>query len=797
MNRTNLKVAIRALKKNKLFAAINIAGLALSLACIILIFTLVKYHLGFDTFHADSDRIYRLVTEQHRDNISYVGHVPNPLGKAIRTDHSFAEEVARIASFDGMQITVETAGEQKKFKEPEGLAFAESSFFRIFNYPLIQGNPKTALEELNTVIITERLAKKYFGTTDVLNKMIRADNRLDLKITGVLKDLPENTDAKIELYASYITVKDFEPWYYDDNSWGGISSSMQCFVKLKPGVTPASVEAVLPAYVKKYRAESKNVHHYKLQPLAEMHFDSRYGGAMQKRNIWVLSLIGLFLLVTACVNFVNLATAQALKRSKEVGVRKVIGSRAPQIFWQFISETALISSIATVLAIGLAYLALPQMNSWFKTKVTLDFFTDPYLSGFIFLLLVAVTFLAGSYPGLVLAGFKPLQAIKGKITQQQVGGFNTRRSLIVAQFAISQLLLIGMIVISSQMRYAQDADLGFHKEQIVMLPVGPQPTISKMNMVSAAIAKVAGVQDVSLCFAPPASDQSWNNSVRYDNRPENEVFPVSIRSADSRYLPTFDLEILAGRNIQPSDTANELVVNEAFARKLNLPNPEAVIGKTLSLNAGQTAAPIVGVVKDFHQGSFRSDINALCIGALAENYQYFAVRLNGPGIKQTMAGIEKTWTGFYPDLVYEYEFLDESIARFYEAEQTILKLVRLFALIAIFIGCLGIYGLVSFMAAQKTKEIGIRKVLGGSVSHILWIFGREFSLLIGLALFIAGPIAWYLMNQWLLDFKYRISISPWYFVFTVLLTAAVAMLAGSWQAVRAANAKPMKNLKSE
>jgi len=776
---------------------INVMGLALSMACVILIFSLIKYHLGFDNFHPSSDRVYRIVTEQHRDIVSYVSSVPNPLGKALRTDHNFHDKIARIVTFDGLQVTIEQGNEKKKFKEKEGVAFAESEFFDIFNYPLLQGNKQTALTEPNSVILTERLAKKYFGTLDVINKIIRIDNRMDLKITGLLKDLPQNTDRKTEIYASFITVKDFNEWYYADDSWGGISSSMQCFIRLKEGVSVASVENVFPAYVKKYRPTSKNVHHYKLQPLDDIHFNAQYGGAMNKRNLWVLGFIGLFLIITACVNFINLATAQALKRAKEIGVRKVVGGVRAQIFWQFISETGLIALFAACIAIGLSILTLPVMNNWFKSQVELDFITDWKLSSFLLLLVMIVTFFAGSYPGLILAGFKPILAIKGKISQQSIGGFNTRRALIITQFAISQVLLIGMIVIASQMRYAKQSDLGFNKDAVVMIPVGPEAKIASMNTVKDQLSKVPGVENVSLCFSPPSSDQSWRNTFRYDNRSEDEIFPLSIKSADDKYVSTFGLKLAAGRNIIPSDSLREFLVNETFVKKLNLTSPDQVIGKILGINGGTQNAPIVGVVKDFHDRSFHEDINAVCLAALSNNYQSYAVKINLNNVKSSLSGLEKTWLKMHPDLVYEYEFLDESIAEFYETEELMLKLIQLFSLIAIFIGCLGLYGLVSFMASQKTKEIGIRKLLGGSISHILWIFGKEFSRLILIAVVIAGPVAWWLMSEWLQDFKYRIPINPLFFVFTILVTAVIAFIAGGYQAVSAALAKPVKSLKSE
>ena len=361
MFKNYFKIALRNFRQNKAYSVINVMGLALSIACAVLIFSLVKYHLSFNTGIADSGRTYRIVTEQHRDIISYTAGVPSPLGKAFRNDYNLADKVARIVTYDDATISFNKGKEVKKFKEAEGIAFTEPEYFDIFNFPLLKGNKASVLTEPNTAIITEKLGKKYFGTEDPINKLILFDNKIDLKITGILKDLPENTDQQCGIYISYPTLKQYNEWLASDDAWSGIESSMNCYVRLRPNVTPQQVEAALQPYVKKYRPTSKNVHHYKLQPLANVYFDSRYGGVMEKRNLWVLSFIGIFLLITACVNFINMATAQAVNRSKEIGVRKVLGGRRKQLFWQFISETAVITVLSVIIAIGLSFFAMPYI----------------------------------------------------------------------------------------------------------------------------------------------------------------------------------------------------------------------------------------------------------------------------------------------------------------------------------------------------------------------------------------------------------------------------------------------------
>jgi putative ABC transport system permease protein len=791
------KLSWRSLLGNKAYTFINVSGLALSMACGILIFTLVKYHLSFDSFHADSDRIYRMVTEQHRDNISYVGSVPPAFGRAFRKDYTFAERTAIIATFEGEFVTINMGNGLKKFREADGISFAEPAYFDIFNFPLLQGDKATALNEPNTGIITQRVAEKYFGKEDPIGKVFKMDDKIPVRVTGVLKNLPDNTDQRSEVFLSYSTLKTYRDWFASDDSWGGISDALRCYVRLRPNITPAQVEKVLPAYVTKYRPQSKNVHVYRLQPLKEVHFDARYGGVMERRNLWILSFIGIFVIVTACVNFVNLATAQALRRSREVGVRKVLGSLRSQLFWQFIAETALISILGLVMALGISMLVLPSVNSLFKTQMAIHLFSDGLLLFFLLLLTAVVTFLAGSYPGIILSRFKPVAAIKGKISNQQIGGFNTRRALIVTQFAISQTLIIGMIVIASQVHYAKSADLGFNKDAIVMVPLGQDSTGNSVSTLKDQLAKLSGVEKVSACYEAPSAASGWGTSVRYDNRSEDEVFNISVRAGDDQYLSTFGIDLVAGRNIFPSDTVREFLVNETFVRKLNLTSPTQVIGKTMAINGGRQKGPIVGVVKDFHDRSFHSDINAVCICTYKDEYSYYAARIDMRNAPPVLAAIERTWNQAYPAQVYEYHFLDERIADFYETEATMLKLIQAFSFIAIFIGCLGLYGLVLFMASQRTKEIGIRKVLGSSVSQILWIFGSEFARLILIAFVIAAPVAGWLMHNWLQDFKFHVPLNPLFFVATIGLMAVIAFATVGYQAIRAARMNPARSLKTE
>jgi putative ABC transport system permease protein len=797
MIKNYFKIAFRNLKRHKAYAFINVAGLALGIGCAILIFTLVKYHLSYDTFHADSDRIYRVITEFHSEEVNYSGGVPGPLGKAFRNDYTFAEKVARVATYQDQLLSLPLSRDNKKFQEEEGVAYADPEFFEIMNFPLVLGDQKTALAEPNTAIITQSVATRYFGNENPIGQTIRLDNRFDHKVTGVLQDLPATTDRRQEIYLSYANLKDQNTWLAGDDSWGGVFSGLNCFVRLKPGVTQATVEKALPSMsTKYYDAEGAKVFQFKLQPIADMHFNPDLGGYVEKKNLWALSLVGLFLIITACVNFINLATAQALNRAKEIGVRKVLGGLRGQLFWQFISETALITLFALVVAFGLALLALPYVNQLFESRLTINLFQDYYLLAFMAVLLVVVVFFSGSYPGLILAGFQPMQALKGKLVQKNIGGFTLRRGLVITQFAISQVLIIGTIVIADQMRFSKESDLGFNKDAVVMLPV-PVRDQAKLSTLKSRIEQVAGVSESSFCFQAPAASSNNNTGFRYDTRTEEEVFSINMKTADHQYLSTFGLQLVAGRNILPSDTVREFIINETLVRKLGVKSPEEVIGKQLSVNGGTMTAPIVGVVKDFYNYSFRTDISPVCIMSDLSRYQNYGVKVNLDNVKPTLTAIEKIWSETFPEFVYKQEFLDERIAQFYELDAIMLRLIQFFAGVAIFIGCLGLYGLISFMAVQKNKEIGVRKVLGASVENILWLFGKEFVRLVILAFAIAAPLAWWVMNKWLAEFKYKIEIGAGIFVLAVGTTLVIAAITVGYRSLRAALMNPVKSLRSE
>ncbi|MES2277635.1 MAG: ABC transporter permease [Bacteroidota bacterium] len=792
MIKNYIKIAWRNLKRNKAYAGISVIGLALGMACGILIFTLISYHLSFDNFHHNPDRIYRFTTEWHDEQVDKSNAVPVPVGGAFRTDFTLAEKAGRSVSYNNTLITFNTGSEVKKFREEAGVAFTEPEYFDILNFPLIKGDKKGALTKPGQAIITEKIAKKYFGNGEAIGKVIRLDNQISFTITGVLKNLPANTDRKQEIYVSYGNFKEYAGGLA--NAWGGVYSGSEAFTLLKPGVTVAQANKALSQLVKKNFKEARDqkVWHFVLQPLNDIHFNAELDGYADKKYLWALFFIGLFLIITACVNFVNLATAQALNRSKEVGIRKVLGSLPHQLFWQFIAETAIITIVAVIVACGLSELALPVINNLFTSEMSFDWIK---LGAFITITTVVVVFLSGSYPGLVLARFQPILALKSKLSQKDIGGFSLRRILVVTQFAISQVLIIGTIIVVAQLHYSQSTDLGFNKDAVVMLSM-PKHDKAIVSSMRSQFSQISGVEKISFCYAAPASGSNSTTGLNYDHRAEEEHWGINMKTADENYLSAFNIKLVAGRNFFPADTTREFVVNETFVRKLGL-KPQDVINKTLSINGKTSTGPIVGVVKDFYNYSFHNEIAAICIMPNANRYSNCAIKINMHNAKATLASIEKVWNKNFPDELYSYKFLDDSIAKFYEMDNIQLKLIESFACIAILIGCLGLYGLVSFMAVRKTKEIGVRKVLGANIMSVLWLFGKEFTYLLLIAFAIAAPLAWWAMHNYLKDFKYQISIGPGIFLAAILSTFVIAALTVGYRSIIAALANPVKSLRSE
>jgi putative ABC transport system permease protein len=803
MIKNYFKTAWRSLLRNKSYTIINITGLAIGIAACLLIFLVIHFETSFDNYHTKKDHIYRVITERKTpDGIKYKGGVPLPTASALRIDYPQLPQVASVFNNYDLQLNITdvATGEVKKFKGDD-VYFAEPQMFDIFDFEWLDGGKENQLTQPNTVVLSQRMAEKYFGKWQgVIGKIIRCDNKLDLKVTGILKNHPANTDLPIDIAVSYATLK-YTDYNHNLTDWGSNLSAHNCFIVLPDNVAPAGFHRFLDAFVKKHKPEKKNQDFMKLQAFTAMHYDSKVpifsGQVFSKDLIKTLSLIGIFLLVIACVNFINLATAQAVNRSKEVGIRKVLGSGRSQLVLQFISETFIITLFAIAIGVGISEAALPALNSLLEVTLSANFATEPAIVIFLLSVLVGVTLLSGLYPALVLSGFNPIAALKNKITTVKSNGVTLRRSLVVLQFGIAQVLVIATIIIISQLDHFKNSSLGFDKDAVITIPL-PNDSIGRLKLTAlrTQIAQQPGVQDFSYSYGSPSDNKNWGTGFKFDDSPEINDVKANLKWADEAYFKTYGLTFAAGRPYVKSDTVTEFVINEAMARNLGLKNPKDAIGKNINI-WDEKIARIVGVVKDFNATSLRDQIPPVIMAAWKDQYEVANIKLKATNIKQTLASIEKIWNVTYPDNIYEYKFLDEKIADFYKKEAQLSTLYKIFAGIAIFISCLGLYGMVSFMAVQRTKEVGIRKTLGASVSNIVYLFSKEFTMLIVVAFLIAAPVAWYFMQQWLQGFTYRITPGAGVFVLTISLSVIIAWLTVGYKAINAALVNPVKSLKSE
>ncbi len=804
MFKNYFKIACRNLVRHKGYAAINISGLAVGIAACLLLFLVVSYELSYDKFQPNYKRIYHVVTQdKFSDGITYNPGVPVAALDALRLQIP-GVLFACINSTYGSQVTVNTAqniSSDKKFIEETGIFFCEPAFFQVFNYQWLSGNAGV-LNEPNTVVLSKKIAEKYFGDWhQAVNHFIRLDNAITLKVSGILQDAPLNTDFPLGVLISYETLKANGSKYNYANEWNILSSNFQVFALLPENVNADNINGQLIKFSKDhYTGRGNSVRTNSLQPLGDLHsdnrFESTFGNHITNMSIlWTLSIIGIFIIIMACINFINLATAQAVGRSKEVGIRKVLGSNRSQLFLQVMGETLIVVIIACLFAVIIAALCLPYIKHFAFIEETLSLLNPQNLL-FISLIAIVVTFLSGIYPSLVLSGYKPALALKNKITSAKVGGVSLRRGLVVTQFAISQVLIIGTIVAVSQMSFINHADLGFNKEAVLILTGSSDSTfIAKLPAFKEKLLQTRGIQSVSFSSDAPSSDNTWATNFAFDHK-EDEKFQLTLKFADEDYFKTYGLTMLAGKVYSKSDTIKEVVINETLLQKLNIRNANEAVGKDIRLGSGKWKR-IVGVVKDFKTNSLKQKIKPLLLAERSEYYGLTSVKLISSDILGTQNEIQSVWNQYFPEYAYTSNFIDEKVAKFYEQEEHLSVLYKIFAGIALFISCLGLYGLVSFMAVQKTKEIGVRKVLGASVGNIVYLFSKEFTILIAIAFVIAAPVAWFMMSSWLNDFQYRISIGIEVFVLAIIISILIAWITVGYKAIKAAIANPVKSLRTE
>lgn len=803
MFRNYLKTAFRNLVRQRATTLLNIGGLTLGLATSLILFVLVRYHKSFDTFHSNYNRIYRTVVQSDGNaGKNYTPGIYPVFPESFENDFPEAEDVTFIAYRAGSFITIPQGNAKpKRYDEEKGVAFAQPSFFKVFDRKILIGDISTSLDEPNEAILSSRWAIKYFGKEDAIGEVLKYEGQ-EYRVTAIMEDLPTNTDLPFDLLVSYITIKKEK----DENGWNGIWSDEQCYFTLRSGSSISEIEARIPAFVSKYLGDANRNRDNAtilMQPFSEVHFDERFGNynynTVSESQLNTLTIIGVFLLLTACINFINLTTAEAVKRSKEVGIRKSLGSTRPQLVLQFLGETTLVTLVSIILAVVVAEIGLTFINPFLDLSLALNFQTDAALWVFLLSTLLIVSLLSGTYPSLVVSGFNPIKALKSQIRANHSTGFNLRRGLVGLQFVISQVLIIGTIVLITQMDFLKTKDLGFRKEAIITVSIPEEETpatgdgTSKMRTLRNDLMTIAGVEATSLSSTPPSSGSVSSTSFQLEG--SDEYFETQVKQVDGSYFALYGIEVLAGEGLNDGDTAQTFVVNEKLMQVAGFTEPEEIVGKKIKM-WGKTL-PVSGVVKNFHTVSLQDPLEATIMLNRIRGYHTLSVKLNPQSIQQSLQEVQERWEQAYPEFIYSYEFLEDEIGEFYEAEAKMSVMLTAFTSLAIFIGCLGLFGLTVFMANQKTKEIGIRKVLGASVENIVFLFSREFVRLILAGFILAAPVSWYFATKYLEQFAYKISIGPSVFIVGLGSTCLIAFITVGYRSIKAAMINPATSLRSE
>jgi putative ABC transport system permease protein len=815
MFNTFFKTSFRSLARNRNYTIINIAGLAVGVAVCTIIFIIIQFQTSFDTFHSKKDRTYRVLTEYHHGDAAetaYGKDVPFPTPIGLKMDFPQIEHVAPIfASHDDKLLIPDDNGTTiKAFKENKGVFFTEPSFFKIFDYPLLTGSYES-LKDPNNVLLTKEIAEKYFGdwkTAPGKTIKLEAGGYLFehgteiLKVSGILATIPANTDFQLKLVVAYGTgftgslMATSTDWEDRTNSGFG------CYLLMRPKTSVENFNQQLRTYSRAVQS-AENKDNLIIQPLSAVHYDTVTGNYSNKtishELLHVLWLIAAFILLIACVNFINLSTAQAVNRAKEVSVRKVLGSNKSQLQIQFIIETFLIVTGAVMLATVITILALPSVNQLLGLSLTFSILTNPAIVLFLLAVTIVVTALAGFYPSVVLSGFNPVNALKSKLTASSAKGISLRRGLVVFQFIMAQALIIGTLIMVKQMNYLMNQPLGFDKDSIINIPFRVDTVwFSKADYLKQQLLSVNGVQAISFSSNTPVEDGNdiWS-TLKFDHAIEEADFKAITKFADDEYVSTYKLQLMAGRNLQPSDMTREFLVNESLMKSLGITNPDEILNKEISIWSDRIKCPVVGVLKDFNNRSFRYDLAPLLITTNVTMYSQAGIKLETKNMSSALQSVKTIWEQTFPNFVYEYRFLDDRIAGFYKQQNQLALLYKIFAAIAIFLSCLGLYGLASFMAVQRIKEVGIRKVFGATAGNIVYVFSKEFIILIAIAFAVAAPIGGYFMHHWLQDYAYRTDISWWLFAAGGLAALLIALATISFQAIKAANANPVNSLGTE
>ena len=805
MLKNYIKIAWRNLIKNKAYSFINIGGLAIGIAACLLILQYVSYELGYEGFHEKKERIYRVQQDRY-DN----GKLATQWAAgAFAVGNSFKEGIPEIEEYvkvvETQDIIVKVDNQPLKIEE---VYFTTSSFFSVFSYPLVYGNPEGLLDEPNTAAISETTALNAFGTKDAVGKTLLISGNRNYKITGVFADMPMNTQLRPNFLASYKTFMDMNTNENSNPEEWWSSDGCLTYVLLQNGVDPKQVELKFPPIVEEGVGEMLKRFNasviYNLQPLTDIHLEANYMNEPAPngdgKTIYLLLGIAFFILIIAWINYINLATARAIGRAKEVGVRKAIGSQRKQLIIQFFFESALFNLLALLLALLLIVVAIPAFNLISGQELSYALFSQSnFWLGILGLLLTGI-FLSGAYPAFVLSSFEPITVLKGKMVSTKQGSL-LRKSLVVFQFAASLFLLIGTLTVYKQISFMRNQSLGIDIEQtlVVAPPISVDSTyLGKMNAFKNELLSMSSINKVSTSTVVPGDAVGWNaGGIKLVSQDDAEAKQYRVIGVDYDFIDLYDLKIISGRPFSEDfgSDSESVVFNKAGIKLLGFNTPDEALGKQIDFWGNQYT--IVGVSEDFHQQSLREAYEPLIFRLIPDIRGFFSVKTDGKQIAQTLQEVEAKWESFFPGNIFEFFFMDEHFNEQYKADQKFGNVFSVFTILAILVACLGLFGLASFTALQRKKEIGIRKVLGASVIGILKILYKEFALLLLLAFVIAIPLAWFMTSNWLQGYAFRVNVHWSFFILPFVAIVLVAFVTVSFQTVRASLANPVKSLRTE
>lgn len=810
MFKNYFKTAIRNFGRNKVFSFINVSGLAIGISACLVIYMIVSYEFSYDKYEKDGNRIYRVVTAMMFPGSAFkMSGVPGPLPAAVKKDISGVETAAPFHLYDA-DITMPGKTRPVKYKGQDKIIFADDNYFKLFGYSWLSGNP-AVLNEPFKVVLTKSRAEKYFGTTDInkiIGQTVTYNDSIKPVVAGIVKDNDEVSDVTFKEFISFSTISNTGlKENFNSDSWGNISSASQFFIKLSRGANAAQVEKQVQVLQNKNSTASKLKIIHALQPLSAIHFDVEYDNFSERQSqenvMYGLLFVAAFLLLLGCINFINLTTSQATQRAKEIGIRKTMGSTKRQLIFQFLTETFALTLIATIISVAVTPLLLKAFAVYIPGGVGFKMIMQPNVIIFLSILVIAVSVLSGFYPALVLSGFKPVAVLKNQVIS--AGGATNRsallrKSLTVAQFIIAQFFIIGTIVVSKQIHYALNADLGYKKDAIINIQTPYNAADSKRLVLLDKLKAIPELETVVFAGAPPAVQGLSATLMHYKGHGKDIELTAEMKAGDSAYFKLYNMKLLAGKYLQPADSTTAYLINNTYAQAIGFNNPADAVGQFIS--HGDKQLPIAGVLADVHTKSFHSDIKPLVYVAEKDLYYMLHVALkqrnaDGSNWKTAIAKMEAAWKQVYPDDNFTFQFFDESIAKFYAAEQSTSTLLTWATGLAIFISCLGLLGLAIYTTNQRTKEIGVRKVLGASVQQIVMLLSKDFVRLIILAFIVAVPLAWWATNKWLQGYSYHTALSWWIFAVSGVLLVAIALIVLSARTIRAATANPVKSLRSE